>query len=496
MVTRREIIRTATAAAGAALTHKGLAAQYRQYDGLGLAQLIAKKQITPIELLHAIRARAELVNPKLNALCQLFFDKAEAQIKQGLPEGPFRGVPFPLKDLGHQLAGTPTTFASRIYKDNVPNFDSTLVERYKRAGLVIFGKTTTPEMGIAPTTESAMYGPTRNPWNLERTPGGSSGGAAAAVATHVVPMAHATDGGGSIRIPASCCGVFGLKPTRGRVPFGPTQLEGWNGLSIAHAVTLSVRDSAALLDSTGGAEIGSPYWAPPPARPFLKEVGSDPGKLRIALLLDPPLGTPLDPECRTAAAEAAKLCESLGHRIEEAKLPLDFPVVAAAFLAVQRVSFARGIEDRARVLGRAVTERDLEPVAWAYYQLGLRAGAIEYSRAIATCQSTGLTVAKFQQTYDAMLSPTLGKRPVPLGVLSLSHSDTAAVLRGNAEFSPFTRLANVTGQPAMSVPLHWSADGLPVGVMFTARFGDEATLFRLAAQLEKARPWANRRPSV
>ena len=496
MVTRREIIRTAPAAAGAALAHNGLAAEYQQYDGLGLAHLIAKKQITPIELLNHVRARAGLVNPKLNALCQLFFDKAEAQIQQGLPDGPFRGVPFLLKDLGHQLAGTPTTFASRIYKDNVPNFNSTLVERYKRAGLVIFGKTTTPEMGITPPTESAMYGPTRNPWNPERTPGGSSGGAAAAVATRIVPMAHASDGGGSIRIPASCCGVFGLKPTRGRVPFGPTQLEGWNGLSIAHAVTVSVRDSAALLDSTGGPEMGSPYWAPPPARPFLKEVGSDPGKLRIALILDPPLRTPLDPECRMAAVEAAKRCESLGHRVEEAKPPLDYPGVAAAFLAVQRVSFARGIEDRARVLGRALTEKDLEPVTWAYYQLGLGVSAVDYSRAIATCQLTGLAVAKFQRTYDVILSPTLGKRPVPLGVLSLSRSDPAAVLRENAEFSPFTRLYNVTGQPAMSVPLHWSADGLPVGVMFAARFGDEATLFRLAAQLENARPWANRRPDA
>lgn len=490
------MIQTTTAAACAALTPKGLAAEYHQQDGLGLANLVRKKQITPLELLNAVRARTESVNPKVNAFCQIFFEKAEAQIKQGLPDGPFYGVPFPLKDLGHQLAGTPTTFASRIYKDNVPNFDSTLVERYKRAGLVIFGKTTTPEMGVSPTTESAMYGPTRNPWNLERIAGGSSGGAAAAVATRVVPMAHATDGGGSIRIPASCCGVFGLKPTRGRVPFGPTQLEGWNGLSIGHAVSLSVRDSAALLDATSGPETGSPYWAPPPARPFLKEVGADPGKLRVAMIIEPPLGTPLDPECRTAVVAAAKLCESLGHRVEHAKLPLDFPAVAASFLAVQRVSFARGIEDRGRVLGRAITEKDLEPVTWAYYQLGLGVSAIDYSRAIATCQLTGLAVAKFQQTYDLILSPTLGKRPVPLGVLSLSRSEPAEVLRENAEFSPFTRLYNVTGQPAVSVPLHWSVDGLPVGVMFAARFGDEATLFRLAAQLENARPWANRRPEI
>jgi amidase/6-aminohexanoate-cyclic-dimer hydrolase len=485
-----------TAASGALLTDQSPAAEYQQQDGLGLAQLIAQRQITPLELLNAVRARTESVNPKLNAFCQLFFEKAELQIKQGLPNGPFRGVPFLLKDLGHQLAETPTTFASRIYKDYIPNFDSTLIERYHRAGLVIFGKTTTPEMGIAPTTESALYGPTRNPWNLERTPGGSSGGSAAAVASRVVPMAHATDGGGSIRIPASCCGVFGLKPTRGRVPFGPTQLEGWNGLSMAHAVTVSVRDSAALLDCTHGPEIGSPYWAPSPTRPFLKEVGADPGKLRVALMVDPPLGTPLDPECRAAVIAAAKLCESLGHIVEEAKPPLDFSAVVAAFLAVQRVSLARGIEDRGRVLGRAITEKDLESVTWVYYQLGLGVGAVDYSRAIAACQLTGLAVAKFQQNYDVILSPTLGKRPVQLGLLSLSRSDPAAVLRENAEFSPFTRLYNVTGQPAMSVPLHWSPDGLPVGVMFAGRFGDEATLFRLAAQLESACPWVNRRADV
>ena len=253
MLTRRELVQTvAAAASGIAVTSKGLAAEYPQYDGLGLAQLIASKKITPLELLNAVRARAEVVNSKLNALCQQFFDKAEAQIKEGLPNGPFRGVPFVLKDLGHQLAGTPTTYASRLFKDSAYDSDSTLVTRYKQAGLVIFGKSTTPEMGLSPSTESAMFGATRNPWNTERTVGGSSGGAAALVATRTVPMAHATDGGGSIRIPASCCGVFGLKPTRGRVPHGPAAFEGWAGMSIAHAETISVRDSAALLDATAG----------------------------------------------------------------------------------------------------------------------------------------------------------------------------------------------------------------------------------------------------
>ncbi len=493
MVTRRQLIRTTAAAAGAALEPRGLAAEYHQYDGLGLAQLIAKKQITPLELLHAVRARAEAVNAKLNALSQQFFDKAEAQLRQGLPAGPFRGVPLVLKDIGHQLAGTPTTNACRLYKDAVYDFDSTLVARYKQAGLVMFGKSTTPEMGVAPSTESAMFGPTRNPWNLERTAGGSSGGGSALVAARVVPMAHASDGGGSIRIPASCCGVFGLKPTRGRVPFGPTALEGWNGMSIHHAVTISVRDSAALLDAAAGPELGSPYWAPPPHRPFLKEVGADPGKLRIALVLDLPTA-PFDPECRKAATDAAKLCESLGHRVEEARLPVDLAALNQNRVIPVRVSLARVLEDRAAALGRRLEESDVEPVTWAFYQMGVRFTSLDYSRALAACQLAGLGMAKFHQTYDVILGPTLGKPPVRLGLLSLSRQDVQGFLSESAAFNNWAWLFNVTGQPSVSAPLHWTPEGLPVGVMFSARFGDEATLFRLAAQLEKARPWSQRRP--
>ena len=499
-VTRRRFIGSGVAAsvgariAPAALS--GLAAEYDRYDGLGLADLVAKKQVTPSELLGAVRARVEALNPKLNAFCQLFFDRAEAQIKQGLPNGPFRGLPFVLKDIGQQLAGTPTTSGSRLFKDNAPDFDSTLVARYKQAGLVIFAKTTTPEMGLAPSTESALFGPTRNPWNLERTPGGSSGGAAAAVASRIVPMAHGSDGGGSIRIPASCCGVFGLKPTRGRVPFGPTQFEGWNGLSAHHALTISVRDSAALLDASAGAELGAPYWAPPPQRAFLKEVGADPDKLRIALLLRPPGDLPLDPECKRGAMEAAKLCASLGHRVEEAQPSIDYAALSGAWVAVTRVSLARVLEDRARALGRPLTEKDLEPVTWAVYQMGLRVSSVDYSRAIAICHQAGLAMAKFHQMHDLILSPALAKPPVALGLLSLSRTDVEAVLKEFGAFSPYTAVFNMTGQPSMSVPLHWSPDGLPIGVMFSARFGEEATLFRLGAQLEKAKPWASRRPGV
>jgi amidase len=506
-ISRRKLIRDSTAASvGAAIIlmennssnteapFTGLAAEYDQYDGLGLAELIAKRQVTPLELLNAVRQRVEALNPKFNAFCALFFDRAEAQLKNGLGAGPFRGVPFALKDLGVHLAGVPTTFGSWVYKNYVPDLDSTLVERYKRAGLVIFGKTATPEFGLTTTTESVLFGLTRNPWNLERTSGGSSGGASAAVSSRMLPMAHGSDGGGSIRIPASCCGLFGMKPTRGRVPLGPTQFESWNGCSHHHALTISVRDSAALLDATAGAELGSPFFVSPPARPFLQESGADPGKLRVALVIEATNGAPLDPECRKAVLEAAKLCESLGHKVEEVKLPLDDAVMRAAFMSILQVSLARTLDDAAKPLGRAVTEKDVEPITWVIAQAGKAVSSVVYSRAIATIHQVGLTVAKFMQRYDVILNPTLAKPPVALGTLSLSRGDLSGYIKDVGEFSPNTALYNVTGQPSMSVPLHWTPEGLPVGAMFSARFGEDAALFRLAAQLEKAKPWAGRRP--
>jgi amidase len=473
----------------------GLAAEYGNYDGLGLADLIAKKEITPLELLRAVRQRVDALNPKLNALCHLFFDKAEAQISQSLGIGPFRGVPFALKDGGLYLAGTITSAGSRIWKDNIADFDSTLVERYKQAGLVIFGKTNSPELGLTTTTESVLFGQTHNPWSLQRTSGGSSGGAAAVVASRIVPMAHGSDGGGSIRIPASCCGVFGFKPTRGRVPLGPTQFESWNGCTQHHVLTISVRDSAALLDVSVGPELGSPYFSPLPQRPFLKEIGTEAGKLRIALVTATPGGTPLDPECKKAVLEAAKLCENLGHSVEETALPIDFALARGAFFAILQVSLARVLDDAATILGRPVCEQDVEPVTWATMQAGTKVASVTYSRAIATLHQIGLAMAKFQRSYDVILSPTLAKPPVALGLMRLSQ-DVPTWSQEVMEFSPYTALYNVTGQPSMSVPLHWTPDGLPVGVMFSARFGEDATLFRFAAQLERAQPWDKRRPQL
>jgi len=478
------------------MTITGLPSEYDKYDALGLAELIAKKEVTPAELLNAVRQRVEAINPKINAFTDLFFDKAEDQINSGLSQGPFRGVPFALKDLGQSLKGTITSAGGRIWKDQVADYDSTLVTLYKQAGLVIFGKTSSPELGLTYTTESVLYGQTRNPWNLERTSGGSSGGASSSVASRILPMAHASDGGGSIRVPASCCGLFGLKPTRGRVPMGPGQFEGWNGLSAHHAVTISVRDSAALLDASSGVELGAPYYPPPQQRPFLHEVGADTGRLRIALIAYSPAGTPVDPECMDAATEAAKLCENLRHKVDEAKWPFDPATQRGAFLTIVNVSVARALDEAATPLGRPVTDKDVEPVTWAMAQQGRNISSVAYSRAIATIHQIGLAIAKFQQAYDVIINPTLGKPPVPLGVLSLSPKDMQTFTKEIAEFSPFTAVYNVTGQPSMSMPMHWTPDGLPVGVMFTARFGDEATLFRLAAQLEKAKPWADRRPKI
>ena len=412
---------SSTGALNTSAALSGLALDYDKYDGLGLAELIAKKQISPLELLNAVRQRVELLNPKLNALCHLFFDKAGAQINQDLGTGPFRGVPFALKDLGMYLTGTITSAGSRVWKSSVAELDSTLVSRYKQAGLVIFGKTNSPELGLTTTTESILFGQTRNPWNLERTPGGSSGGSAALVASRILPMAHGSDGGGSIRVPASCCGIFGFKPTRGRIPLGPTQFESWNGCSQHHALTISVRDSAALLDATCGQELGSPFFSPAPARPFLKEIETDPGSLRIALATATPSGTPLDPQCERAALGAAKLCESLGHKVEESRLPVDNASMREAGLTVMQVSIARVLDDAGSTLGRAVTEQEVEAVTWARMQAGRNTSSVTYSRAIATLHQIGLAMAKFHQGYDVILSPTLAKPPVPLGVLSLSQ---------------------------------------------------------------------------
>lgn len=465
-------------------------------DATELASLVAGKQVTAAELLDFAIKRLERVNPQINALALRHEDKAREQLAGAPLSGPFAGVPFLIKDNSTDLAGTETTNGSRFFKGNLRRRDSEIVVRFKRAGLVIFGKTTSPELALTNTTESVLYGATRNPWALDRTAGGSSGGAAAVVAARVLPVAHGSDGGGSIRTPASCCGVFGLKPTRGRVPMGPDRFEGWNGLSAAHALTLTVRDSAALLDAIAGPELGAPYFAPPIARPYAEEAKRDPSSLRIALMRAPLSGVPVHDDCIAAVESAARLLESLGHKVEEASPPLEWGPLGEALGYSVTVATLKALQDRGAALGRRVTRKDVEFVTWRLAEDGRDITGLQYAQARAAFDSAGRTMAEFQQRYDVVMSPTCAKPPVPLELVHLSPPTFEQYVREVHAFAPFTALHNFTGQPSMSVPLHWNAAGLPIGVMFAARFGDEATLFRLAGQLERARPWRDKRPPI
>lgn len=470
--------------------------EFASLDGLAQAALVERKEVRPIELVDAAIERIERLNPTINAVIYPLFDEARALAKDEarLPRGPFRGVPYLIKDLVAFYAGAPLTSGSAFMRDYRPDFDSVIISRLKSAGLVIVGKTNTPELGLLPTTEPRLHGATRNPWDLDRTAGGSSGGSAAAVAARMVPMAHANDGGGSIRMPASCCGVFGLKPTRGRISLGPAVGDAMGGLVVEHAVTLSVRDSAALLDATAGPSLGDPYWATPPARPFLHEVGCDPGKLRIALSKSSVIGTPVHPDCITAVEDAAKLCRDLGHEVMEDAPPLNGEFLMQMFMAVWAAGAAASINSAAAHRGKAPDESQFEPSTWTLYQIGQSVSASDYLRALDGLQAISRGVARFMERYDAWLTPVLGSPPAPLGWFSAPPLDALEAQQRTATFAAFTPLLNVTGQPGMSVPLYWNGEGLPVGAHFAGRYGDEAMLFRLASQLEAARPWAGRVP--
>ena len=474
----------------------GIGAVLDSHDALGLAALIRHRQISVSELLEATIARAEALNPRFNFMAQNHYDFARAAIAAGLPQGPFTGVPWLLKDLNTNLAGELTEGGSRFYKGFRPTQTSELVRRHQAAGFVIFGKTCTPEFGLTGTTENKLTGDTRNPWEPGHIAGGSSGGAAAAVAAGVLPAAHATDGGGSIRIPASCCGLFGLKPSRGRVPMGPPRTEGWGGLSAHHAITRSVRDSAAILDATWGLEPGSRYAAPTPDGTFLSHVGKAPGRLRIALMTVPAAHSPVDPECLAAVHAAARLCESLGHHVEEAAPALDAAALGQAGFALIAPAVAADVLDRAKAAGLDPAQL-LEPITQAFVAYGRGMGAMDVHRANSAVQAAAITMARFMANYDVILSPTLAAPPLPLGRINLSPDcDFATWGQRAATFAAFTQIANFTGQPAMSLPLSMSAAGLPVGVQCLGRYGEEALLLRLAAQIEQAAPWIGRRAKV
>jgi len=467
-------------------------------DATAQAELIRKKEVQAPELIESAIENIEKLNPKLNAVITPIFEKASEDAKKNIPVGAFSGVPFLMKDIGAAVGGARMSMGTSLLKDYVPARDSELTVRYKKAGLIILGKTNTPEFGLVPTTEPILFGPTHNPWNLERTTGGSSGGSAASVAAGLTAMAHANDGGGSIRIPASCCGVFGLKPTRGRNPLGPDFGDIMSGMVCEHAVTRSVRDSATLLDATSGPDIGDPYWAPPQKRSFLAEAGTKPEQLRIAFGTELVTNGVVHSDCIEAVNETARLCEELGHIVTEVtpQVTTSPEILEESFITVWLSGCVATIDSIARISGIPANPSLYEPLTWALYEKGRRYSAADYLNAITQIQRTSREIARFFENYDILLTPVLAEPPVRLGTFDVSGNDPMKAWDRVVEFAPFTAIYNATGQPAMSVPLFWNSKNLPVGSHFVGRFGDEATLFQLASQLEKARPWVDRKPLI
>lgn len=489
--------------------------EYERHDALGLAALVSSGEVTPTELVDAAIARIERDNPRLNAVVHTQFDRAHAEAGGPLPDGPFRGVPMLLKDLMAEDTGEPCTQSTKLLADYRPQRDAELVRRFRRAGLVVVGRTNTPEFGIYGVTEPVLRGPARNPWNPDHTPGGSSGGSGAAVAAGMVPLAHGGDGGGSIRIPASHCALVGLKPTRARNPAGPVAGERWAGLVCEHVLTRSVRDTAAMLDAVSGPDVGAPYHAPPAAGPFLAEVGAPPGRLRIAFTTRALFGKDTHPDCVAAVEAAASLAAELGHEVEETCPEYDQGAMVRAYFSIVAAGVNTSVRQAGELAGRAPRASDFERPTWMLKLIADKLTAAEYATALQTVQATGRRIGAFFDTWDVLLTPTAARPPARVGEFALSGRERLLLgvlrtfptrglllkalddLADNAlSATPNTMLFNMTGQPAVSLPLHWNADGLPIGTQWVGRFGDEATLLRLAAQLETARPWFGRRPEM
>src|SRR5437867_7037371 len=467
---------------------------YEHYGAHGLAELVKQGKTTPSELLEAAIERVEARNGAVNAVTMKLYDYGRQVITDGVPDGPFKGVPFLLKDLTASLAGVKMTRGSKFFADTPPpTADSEHVKRLKRAGLVIFGRTNTCELGLSLTCEPQLYGPTKSPWDTTRISGGSSGGAAASVGARMLPMAHASDGFGSIRAPAACCGVVGLKPTRGRNTMAPYTGEGLAGCSTEHAVTLTVRDTAALLDATAGAGPGDPYVAPAPARPYPAEIGATPGRLRTAWTAKTPNGAKVERESLDALADTVRLCADLGHDVEAADPEIDGAAIVPTFLTLAAANTVVNLAGHPT--GKKAGPSDVERVTWATAQRGERVSAADYVRATQTMHRLGRQMAVFHARYDVLLTPGLATLPPKLGFIDMMLDDFDEYWRRVFHFSPFTVWFNLTGQPAMMLPLG-HAQGLPIAVQLVARFGDEATLFRLGSQLEAARPWFERRPTL
>ncbi|MCU1395942.1 MAG: amidase, Asp-tRNAAsn/Glu-tRNAGln amidotransferase subunit [Ilumatobacteraceae bacterium] len=476
-----------------------LADDTRWMDATDQAALVARGDASPSELLEAAIDRIERIDPALNAVVIRWFDHArETAADPALPDGPFRGVPFLLKDLWAAYAGQLITNGNAGLKRAgiASPADTTLVSRYRAAGLVIAGRTNSPELGSVPTTEPLAWGATHNPWDTARTPGGSSGGSGAAVASGMVPFAHASDGGGSIRIPASCCGLVGLKPSQGRISLGPQRDE--SGLGVEHCLTRTVRDSAALLDATHGPGVGDTVIAPRPSRPYLAEVGADPGRLRIGVLDHHPQGGHVDAECTTAAQNAATLLESLGHTVEIGwPTALEDRSFGAQFGALWAANMGVSLQRFETMIGRPLADDEFEPMNRAQADLASRFTAIEYAMSLAAvAQYRRAVQGWWADGWDLLLTPTLAEVPLPLGTIrNVEGSPLDGVIR-SGQFVPFTPPFNTSGQPAISLPLHWTDAGLPVGVQLVAAYGREDVLIRVAAQLEQAVPWAHRTPPI
>ncbi|MGA0879751.1 MAG: amidase [Ilumatobacteraceae bacterium] len=476
-----------------------LADQTRWLDATAQAELVATGQVSARELVDAAIERIDRYDPLLNAVTYRWFEDARALASlESLPQGPFRGVPYLLKDLYASEAGKPLSNGNKAFKEAqyVADADTTLVARYKAAGLVSLGRTNSPELGSVPVTEPEAWGPTRNPWNLDRTPGGSSGGAAAAVAAGFVPIAHASDGGGSIRIPASCCGLVGLKPSQGRITMGPLRDEA--NLGVEHCVSRTVRDSARLLDATWGPGIGDSVIAPAPLRPYIEEVGADPGRLRIGLLDHSPRGFATDPECVRGVRRTATLLESLGHTVEEGWPDvLGDNDVGRTFGGLWSTNMGMALRRFGESLGREITIDDVELMNWTQAEFARNLSAVDYAAALAGCLAFRRAVQSWwNQGWDLLLTPTLAAPPLAIGTLRNDPERPMAPLAGAGEWVTFTGQFNMSGQPAISLPLHRAPDGLPVGIQLVAAYGREDVLIRVASQLEAAAPWAHLTPNL
>jgi amidase len=476
-------------------------AEYDDYDALGLAQLVRRREVQPIELVEAAIERIEQRNPKLNAIVYKAFDEARATAKAKLPDGPFKGVPFVIKDLGMPVAGWPMTGGSAYLRNYISPEDSELTRRYRASGVVFTGKTNTPEFGIPGTTEGRHLGICRNPWNPEHSAGGSSGGAGAAVAARMVPMAHGSDGLGSIRIPSALCGLVGLKPTQYRNPGGPDDRGRAHGLIVDHVLTRSLRDCAAMLDWTGYPEDDAPYAPPPKSRPYMDEIATPPGKLKIAFSTESPLreshGINPSADVQAVFDNTVKLIGELGHTaIELPSFAIDWRDLYRAQANVSGAMFVASIEDWKRVLGREPEESDLEPLAWASYRSARKLTGEQVGWGLETLRLITRQILQLWRGFDVLLMPTTLTPASPIGHLDPIHIEPREFQRRQGRAFGYTPTFNMTGQPSISLPLGMSSGGLPIGMMFTARYSDEATLFRLAAQLEQARPWADRKPAM